>query len=344
MRATLVLPTFNRCADLERAITSLAGQTESVSEVIVVDNGSTDRTREMVEALAQSGKLPFTLRYHRKDPEGPAAARTCGIALSTTPVVGFVDSDVTLAPDWLGLCLAALDADPALGAVAGPLVYAGDPGQMNSYGGCLSRLGLAWDGFEGAPLQSAAATRDVPWINSAALLARRAALDDAGGFDPRFFYAYEESDLGWRMCIAGWRLRVIPDALAFHHVGDEIGQAAPGIVFHSCKNRLASLLANAGPGWLARWLPAYLAYALLDAGLRAPRGPKLRALAWSLANLRGTLARRQQIQSRRRVPDEVLSQLLEPRLFPEVRLAGRRRRPNRLQSINAPAGWTDDRV
>lgn len=342
--ASLVIPTFNRRRDLEQTLMALRRQTRSDFEVIVVDNASTDGTAETLAALAADPSLPYRLRHRVKQPEGPAAARNLGAALADAAFLGFVDSDVTLADDWLAVSLAEMAHDPRLGAVGGPLIYAEDPGFLNSYGGAMSPIGLAWDAAEGEPVEAAAAARDVLWINSGAVLMRREALAATGGFDPRFFYAYEESDVGWRMALAGWRLRVVPEARAWHRVGDKIVRSDPRVTFHSVKNRLSSFLANAGPLRLARWGPVLLAYLAADAVLRPPRRAKVEALVWALRNIGGTIRRRRDISARRRVDDNDLAVLFESRLFPEVPLDGLRRRPNRKQRSGAATQTRDDRI
>lgn len=319
---------------------ALEAQTISGFEVIIVDNSSTDGTQEAMKTRVGPGPK-FDLVYQRKDPQGPAAARNLGADLARAPVVVFLDSDVELAPHWLERALNMLESDPTLGAVGGQVRYANDAEYLNSFGGALSKIGLAWDRLEGAPIGQAGAPTDVCWMNCSAAMMQKAALLEAGGFDDRFFYAFEDSDIGWRMSMMGWRQRVIPDIHVLHHVGDEITRSSDMIVFHLTKNRLASLLANGGAGLLAVYLPVHLAFTLTDSVLRRGRAARLRALWWNVRNVRGTLARRRIAQQRRTVPDSDL--LFADRLFPTSCLGGMRRRPNRVQSVNKSERG-DDRV
>lgn len=342
-RVSVIIPTFNRLRDLHIVLDALARQSFRDFEVLLVDNGSTDGTEDAMSARAAKVDGPFLLRYFRISPSGPAGARNVGIAEAAGELLCFVDSDVALAPDWLVLTVAALDADPTLCAVGGKVIYANDSSYLNAYGGCLSRIGLAWDACEGAPVDSVTEPAERLWMNCSAMLVRGAAVRAVGGFDDRFFYGFEDSDLGWRLSIAGGVQRVLPNAQVMHHVGDEIGTAADTLIYHGAKNRLASLIANAGGGMLLRYLPVYLAYAIADLVVRGRARPKLRALWWNIANLRGTLRRRFEINALRRRSDADLSPLYAPTLFPEVRLNGMRRRPNRSQSVTT-SGKQDDRM
>jgi GT2 family glycosyltransferase len=323
-QVTVVIPTYNRAADLERALGHLARQTAGTPHVVVVDNSSADNTPDMVARLqpAWEGRL----RYVRRTPNGPAAARNTGLAMAETPFVCFLDSDVDLAEDWLERGLAHMTRDTTLGALGGFILYGFDPGGVNAYGGDLGRIGLAWDVDEGSRLDPASVPGDRIWINCSAMLAKAEAIREAGGFDEAFFYGYEDSDLGWRLNLMGHRVAVFPDLKARHNVETDAGPAHPGIVFHYCKNRLRSLLKNAsGPNFVVM-LAGYAAYTVADLLVRGPRRPKLRALGWNAAHLRETLAMRGAVQRKRSVGDASVLALGSGRWLPPTALGGQRRR------------------
>lgn len=324
-QVTVIIPTFNRAADLLRALAALSRQTCPGVRVLVVDNSSTDGTEDEVAALIP--QWHGRLGYVRREPNGPASARNTGLAAATTPYVLFHDSDIELPPHWIASALLRMKQAPELGAVGGHIVYAFDHNRVNAYGGDMGLLGLAWDVDEGTALD-----RDKPpasriWINCSAMLADAEAVRLAGGFDETFFYGYEDSDLGWRLCLTGRPVSVFPELEARHHVDADPGLAHPQIVFHYCKNRLRTLLKNARGWHLPLMLGGYALYTLADMAARAPRGAKWRALAWNLSNLPDTLALRRQVQAHRTVPDAVVLSRGSRRWFPPSPLAGRRRRP-----------------
>jgi len=342
---TVVIPTFNRAADLPRSIGSLAAQRGTGLRVIVVDNSSSDPTEEVIRSLqpAWEGRLD----YVRKEPQGPASARNRGLAAATTPYVMFMDSDVEVPPDWIPNALAHLEADPSLAAAGGLILYAFDPTRVNAYGGDLGVSGLAWDVEEGTLREVARRPEDRIWINCSAMLVRTEALRRVDGFDDAYFYGYEDSDVGWRLNLAGERVAVFPDLAALHHVAWEPGTANPTIVFHYCKNRLRMLLRNASPARLPLMLAVYGAYTAADLVIRPYRGAKLRALGWNLARLRETLRLRRATQRSRRTTDAVVFARGSGHWFPPTRLAGLRRRavaPPADPSKVATRPAVDDRV
>lgn len=89
---TAIIPTYNRANFLDKAITSIIKQTDVVKEVIVVDDGSTDNTREIIKTIKE--KHDF-ITYSYQENRGPAAARNKGICLADSDFIAFLDSDDT---------------------------------------------------------------------------------------------------------------------------------------------------------------------------------------------------------------------------------------------------------
>lgn len=343
---TVVIPTFNRASELKRALGGLERQSVGGLRVIVVDNSSTDSTQGLMESLIP--RWDGRLTYIRKLPEGPASARNAGLAAASTPYVLFQDSDIELAPDWVERALAHIESEPDLAAVGGYIMYGCAPDRVNAYGGDLGLLGLAWDLNEDSVVDPTTGAAERIWINCSAMLARAAAVVAVRAFDERFFYGYEDSDLGWRLNLAGFRVRVFPDLKARHDVEADPGPAHPQIVFHYCKNRLCSILKNSSVARLPLMLAAYLAYSTLDLLLRGPRSAKLRALRWNIAHLGETIAMRRLIQQRRAVPDRTVFGRGSMHFLPPSPLAGRRRRPlqTAVSGVRAARGAAarDDRI
>lgn len=92
---SVILPTFNRAALVMQAIQSVLNQTVAPCEIIVVDDGSTDETRETVTALGER------VRYIYRSNGGPAAARNSGIRASTGELIAFLDADDLWVPEAL---------------------------------------------------------------------------------------------------------------------------------------------------------------------------------------------------------------------------------------------------
>lgn len=199
---TVVIPVRDDVAGLDRALRSLAST--PVAATIVVDDGSADPSAVAVVA-ARHGAVCLAQVINA----GPGAARNRGLAAVTTPVVAFVDADVTVEAGWLRPLLAQLN-DPEVVLVA-PRVVAG------------STAGSVLDDYERArsPLDLGQAPgnvgprRRVTYVPAAALVARVAPLRAAGGFDP-VLRVGEDVDLVWRVAASGGTVRYEPSAVVDH--------------------------------------------------------------------------------------------------------------------------------
>lgn len=114
---SIILPTYNRAAFLPQAFASIRAQTFTDWELIVVDDGSTDHTRELVGELARDWPQP--VRYVRQENQGAYGARNIGLDLATGDAIAFFDSDDLWLPHHLADCAAALAAHPDVDWVYG---------------------------------------------------------------------------------------------------------------------------------------------------------------------------------------------------------------------------------
>ncbi|VVJ22343.1 Mycofactocin system glycosyltransferase [Amycolatopsis camponoti] len=196
---TVVVPVLDRPGPLARCLAALDGR----HPVLVVDDGSADPAAIAATAAAHGAKL-----VRREVNGGPAAARNTALDHVETDLVAFVDSDCVAAGDWADR-LAAHFADPLLAAVA-PRVRALAPDTA------AGRYTTAAGGLDlgDRPARVAPRTR-MSYVPTAALVARRSALVEVGGFDPELRVG-EDVDLVWRLHAAGRRVRYAPDVHVDH--------------------------------------------------------------------------------------------------------------------------------
>lgn len=117
---SVVLSTYNRCTVLPRALEALAAQSGDVPyEIIVVDNNSTDATRQVVEAW--TSVVP-DLSYLFEPQQGLPFARNAGLAAARAPIVAFTDDDVKVPSDWVRTIRLVFDANPSVDVIGGRVV------------------------------------------------------------------------------------------------------------------------------------------------------------------------------------------------------------------------------
>ena len=116
MKISVIIPTHNRARFIGRALDSVLDQSEVRSEIIVVDDGSTDATEDVLRSYGDR------VRYVRQANAGPAVARNRALEMATGDYVAFQDSDDYFLPGALAALRDALDTRPELGGIQGGLV------------------------------------------------------------------------------------------------------------------------------------------------------------------------------------------------------------------------------
>ncbi len=207
---TVVIPCRAPVRELEAAL----GAAAAAGRVIVVDDGSAD-----ADGVAAACSRAGATLVRRDESRGPSAARELGWRRARTPIVAFVDTGCSGDDGWLDALLAHF-ADPEVGAVAPritPAAPPGGPGWLLAYEQHRSSLDL---GDRPGPVRPGSW---VPYVPTAALVVRRAALEDVGGFDPALRHA-EDVDLVWRLAAAGWTVRYEPAVTVRHPVRPSAGE------------------------------------------------------------------------------------------------------------------------
>ena len=255
MTVSVVIPTFNRAFQIGEAIRSVLQQTQPPSEVIVVDDGSTDDTADVCAAFGHP------VRYVRQTNAGVSAARNHGARLAAGDLIAFIDSDDVWRPEKLAVQCAALAQDPgAEWSITGCETIDAEGGVVE--GGLRSVFGVfdeqrltparffaryfeqftidvaqrSWAGFRGdAYLPLFLGNFALP---SSALI-RRELFERLGGFDPEFRLA-EETEFFHRVAAVA-RVNVLPDAFVGYRVGQAGSLVSPQNVGTLITNALISL-------------------------------------------------------------------------------------------------------
>lgn len=231
---SVVIVAWNGCALLGRCLGYLFAQQSPPSfEVIVVDNGSSDGTPEMVEA-----RFPQCQLIRSGENLGFAAGNNLGFAHARGRHVLLLNPDVYLTePLTLQRLSAFLDETPRFAGVGCRLTYAdgrhqvGDAGYRPTprallmHGLGISRL---LPGVRGLFLTRLApqGAMEVDWLSGALFLVRREVIDAVDGLDTSFFLYAEDVEWGCRMRRAGWYLAYLPDLSAIHLQGGTQGEGA----------------------------------------------------------------------------------------------------------------------
>jgi GT2 family glycosyltransferase len=261
--ADVVILALDRARDTAAAIRSALAQTGVTRHVFVLDQGSAPETLAVLSKEV-AGRRDATLvalwRNH-----GVGGGRNRGAALGHGRVIVGLDNDAEFAtPDTLARLVAAIDAEPAIGAVGCRIVtFADGADDLSSWGYAKRLLPRAGENF------------DTETFVGAGHAIRRTCWDAAGGYDEALFFCWEELDFCRRARDQGWRIRYRGDIVIRHKVSAEQRVAWSGARwFYFVRNRL-----YVGRKYGATWvgllprLVIYLARAWRDGALpQAMRG------------------------------------------------------------------------
>jgi len=295
--ADIIILSLDRAEETEQAIASALAQTGVSFHLHVLDQGSSPEALGRI-AAAVRGRDDASL-----------------IALGHGRVIVALDNDAEFAdPTTLARAVAALDADPALGAVGFRiLVYATGADDLSSWGYPVSLLAHAAEIFD-----------TVTFVGAGHAI-RRTAWDAAGGYDEALFFCWEEFDFCLRAIALGWRIRYRGDIVVRHKVSPEARVSWSATRwFYFVRNRLY-IGRKTGAGWVSL-APRYggyllkgLRHGLLGQTMRAlPAAMRLAAAApvCPLSPLVRAYLRQHDLAHRgsllARLRNEVLSRLPQP--------------------------------
>ncbi len=306
-RASIVIPTWNGAELLAACLRSLRAQTFRAFEVVVVDNGSTDRTRAMLaQEFGEVRLVPLPAN------RGFAPATNAGLRAARGEILVCLNNDVEAEPEWLAALVAALDARPDVGSVASKMMDAKRPGIIDAAGDGMALV--AWNLGRGqADGPRFREGREILSACAGAAAYRRAVFDRVGWFDETYFAWFEDVDLGIRAQLAGWRCWYEPGAVVRHHGSATAARLGDWKTFQTVRNgmylffKTMPLRRVLAWGWLVLLWP-WLAPVALGQPLRAT------ARAWfAFWGMLPALVRgRRATWAGRRVPVARLMALLDP--------------------------------
>lgn len=226
---SVVIPVYNGETDLPDLLACLVAQTypPDCVEYLLVDNGSRDRTPDLIKAAAdQLATQNLTLRYLSEPQiQSSYAARNVGIKAATSPILVFTDADCRPQPQWLHMLMQPFQ-DRAIGIVAGEV--AALPGDT-----ILEQFA---DLHETLSQKHTLAHTFLPYGQTANLAVRRQTLEQAGLFRP-YLTTGGDADLCWRIQQQGWQISFAKQAIVQHRHRTSIAELRRQWQRYGCSNR-----------------------------------------------------------------------------------------------------------
>ncbi len=210
MKTTVIIPNYNGIKYIRTCLRSVT-QSLVPASVIVVDNGSADGSRELVEReFPQAALIVFEKN------RGFCAAVNAGIEAAATPYVLLLNNDTEMEPDCIGHLEAAMEADDRIFSVGAKMLSMSRPELIDGAGDLYSAFGWAYAVGKGKPKERFDRPMDIFSSCAGAALYRKAYLEKTGLFDENHFAYLEDVDLGYRARILGYRSVLEPSAAVYH--------------------------------------------------------------------------------------------------------------------------------
>ena len=226
---SVIVLNYNGRGFLDGCLTSLASQTYSDFEVIVVDNGSRDGSPDYIEE-----NYPWVRLAKNDENLGFAGGTNVGIRAAKGEFVITLNNDSRADSRFIEELIKPM-ADPEVGVCAAKMLF--PDGRINSAGICISRSGAAWDrGMFEPDRGQYEFVEEVFGACAGAALYRREMMDEIGLFDEDFFLYLEDVDLAFRARLAGWKCIYVPGARVIHHHGGTAGVGSDLAVYYGNRN------------------------------------------------------------------------------------------------------------
>lgn len=231
-KVAVVVPNWNGADSLAACIDSLLSQSQKCL-VIVVDNGSVDESRDILERYTD-----IEVIQHLEN-KGFAGGVNAGFERAIELGFGYVaafNNDATGDKKWLEQLVKELGAHPKVGIATGKFLdEAGS--HLDSTGDYYTVWGLPYPRGRGeTELNKYDTECDIFAASGGASLYRVSMLKEIGLFDEDFFAYYEDVDLSFRAQLAGWKVRYVPEAVAYHQIGATSSKIKGFTTYQTLKN------------------------------------------------------------------------------------------------------------
>jgi GT2 family glycosyltransferase len=224
---SVIIVNWNTKDLLKNCLNSLSKTVHNlIFEVIVVDNASTDGSIAMLER-----EFPPVIRIVNTENKGFGAANNQALAIIKGKYALLLNTDTVLMPEAVNKLWNFCEANDKVGIVCGQLLNA-DGSKQNSIASFPGLLTLAantslleyiFPCWYPSKRYKHTSPIEVDSAIGACMMIRKKALDEAGAFDERYFFFFEETDLAYTMRLKGWKIYHVPNAFIYHLQGQSVG-------------------------------------------------------------------------------------------------------------------------
>lgn len=305
--ASIIIVSFNGKQFIKDCLNSIYRQTYRKFEVIVVDNASTDGSADFIKS-----KYPKVKLIRSETNLGFASANNLGIRKSKGEYIVLLNQDTAVHKDWLKELVNGVNKEN-VGACQSKILFFNKRNVINTSGTIANYLGFGWCGDYNKP-DEGLEEAEITFPSGSSVIFKKEVLNKTGLFDDNFFMYYEDSDLGWRIRLLGYKITRAPLSVMYHKYKFESEEDRfkkkikdRKKIFYHERNRIVTILKNYEAKTLFLILPPLI---LTEVGVlfySLKKGwffEKLRTYYWIATNIEDILEKRKHVQKTRKILDK----------------------------------------
>lgn len=296
---SVIIVSYNDRKHLKLALNSVINSDFSNYEIIVIDDASTDGTFQLAKKFEIKKNIRFII--NRKN-EGASKSRNIGVKNSHSPFLLFIDADTTLEKNSLTEIINKFKKDHRIGVILLQLINPVTK-LLDSAGTFLTFIGFPYELGAGENPKMYQKELNIFAAKTAGLALRKKAYENVGGFDEDYLIYGEDTDLCWRLQLAGYKIIYSPEIQGCHYQKGSLKDATKiRLYYEGTKNNLSNLLKNMPIKILVWMLPLHIFFLILLTVklLMQKRGKMakevLKGTFWNIVNIQKTVKKRQLVR------------------------------------------------
>ncbi|MEM2260634.1 MAG: glycosyltransferase family 2 protein [Candidatus Methanomethylicaceae archaeon] len=325
-KLSIIIVNYNGCKFLKSCITSLLKSTYKNFEIIIVDNGSHDESIEYLKYI--SSKEPKIKIVLLNKNYGFAMGNNIGYKYTskTSKFVFFLNNDTEVEDDCLEKIVVKMELDDLIGAAQPKIRSMKNKMIIDAVGGMADYYGRTFHrGFGEYDCGQYDQINESFYAQGAAIIVRKSVIEKIGLFDPLYFLYYDETDLCWRMHLAGYKVAVIPEAVVYHYGGGSTSATLRNSYyekyfkyFHLRKNHITTMLKNYSIPNILRYVVPFIIRMLIVSikwsfyGEHAKARAYQMAFLWVFTHFNLIVRKRFSVQKIRKISDKELMAKMIP--------------------------------
>lgn len=294
-KISVIIPCFNAEKYIYNCLTSVLASDCNNYEIVVVNNGSTDASTKIISSFSKKNKVRAINLYPNI---GPTKARNTGAKIATGKYLLFLDADTLIKPDCLPKIVSEFEVNANLGAVQCQLLK-GEGEKLDGIGHFLSFTGFPYEvGVDENP-KNYQDRKNIFGAKTAAVAVKREVFKKIGCFDEDYFMHGEDTDLSWRIWLAGFQIIYLPTASAYHFGKSSLNaKSLSQLYYQGPKNNTNYLIKNMPLKILVFVLPIHIiCWSIIGIKQFFKGRPEfakniIRGLCWNMINLKKTITKR----------------------------------------------------